>query len=247
MALLRRKTAGPRDPSRRRRTRASTAATTPAPRRGSSGCSSPLLIAIGVYLAFAKKIPFTSEGFQLHATFENATTLRPTSPVRIAGVNVGKVTGIERDGDAASVTFSVDDQGQPIHEDASVDIRPRLFLEGNFFLDLDPGSPSSPVLADGDTIPMTQTATAVQIDEVLDRAPGTPRARACSGRSPGFGTALNYQPTAAADVGQDPDVQGKTARRGAAAGASVRRARRARHRDRQRGAARPGPARPLRA
>ena len=87
--------------------------------------------------------------------------------MRIAGVNVGKVTDVQRDGDAASVTFSVDDEGQPIHEDASVDIRPRLFLEGNFFLDLDPGSPSSPELADGDTIPVTQTATAVQIDEVL--------------------------------------------------------------------------------
>ena len=35
-----------------------------------------VLLAIGVYLAFAKKLPFTSQGYELHATFENAATLR---------------------------------------------------------------------------------------------------------------------------------------------------------------------------
>ena len=61
-------------------------------------------------------------------------------------VNVGKVTSIEPEGDMAKVTFTVDDAGQPIHSDATVEVRPRLFLEGNFFLDLIPGSPSAPEL-----------------------------------------------------------------------------------------------------
>ena len=78
-----------------------------------------ILIAIGVYLAFTKQIPFTSQGYELHATFENAATLRPTSPVRIAGVNVGEVTSVERRGRRRGVTFTVDDEGQPIHEDAT--------------------------------------------------------------------------------------------------------------------------------
>ncbi len=209
MALLRRKNRPRRDPS----------APAPDPRIYGRHYTGPspwvvglfvtILIAIGVYLAFAKKIPFTSEGFQLHATFENAATLRPTSPVRIAGVNVGKVSSLERDGDAVDVTFTVDDEGQPIHEDASVEIRPRLFLEGNFFLDLDPGSPSSPVLAEGDTIPLTQTATAVQIDEVL-AALQAPARKGLQRALSGFGTALNHVPSAAEDVTQDPDVQGKT-------------------------------------
>ena len=51
-----------------------------------------LLLAIASYLAFTKRIPFTSPGYELHATFQNATTLKPKSPVRIAGVNVGEVT-----------------------------------------------------------------------------------------------------------------------------------------------------------
>ncbi len=246
MALLRRKTAGPRDPSR----------PAPDPRIYGRHYTGPspwvvglfvaVLIAIGVYLAFAKKIPFTSEGFQLHATFENAATLRPTSPVRIAGVNVGKVTGhrARRRRGERHLLRRRRGPADP-RRTRQVDIRPRLFLEGNFFLDLDPGSPSSPVLADGDTIPVTQTATAVQIDEVL-AALQAPARKGLQRALSGFGTALNYQPTAAADVGQDPDVQGKTAGEALQQALRYGGPGRARHRDRQRGAARPGPARPLR-
>jgi ABC-type transporter Mla subunit MlaD len=168
-----------------------------------------VIIAAGCYLAFAKKIPFTSEGFQLTAQFENATTLRSSNPVRIAGVNVGQVTSVQREGDTVEATFTVDEAGQPIHADATIEIRPRLFLEGNFFLDLDPGSPSAPILEDGDDIPVTQTATAVQIDEVLTSLQA-PARRGLQRALDGFGTALNYEPTEADDIGQDPDVAGKT-------------------------------------
>jgi ABC-type transporter Mla subunit MlaD len=170
-----------------------------------------VLLAILVYLAFAKQLPWSGPSFELHATFENATTLRKTSPVRIAGVNVGKVTDVSEAGDnLVNVSFSVDDQGQPIHTDAELEIRPRLFLEGNFFLDLKPGSPSAPELKDGDTIPVTQTATAVQLDEVLT-ALQAPTRRGLQRALTGFGTALNYQPTPADDLTQDPSVAGESA------------------------------------
>ncbi|MQA73615.1 MAG: MCE family protein [Solirubrobacterales bacterium] len=169
-----------------------------------------ILLAIGVYLAFAKEIPFTGPGYQVSATFENATTLRATNPVRIAGVNVGEVQSIERDGDAAKVAFTVDDAGRPIHTDAEIEIRPRLFLEGNFFLDLDPGSPSAPELPDGGQIPITQTATAVQLDEVLT-ALQAPERRGLQRLLEGYGTALTYEPTPADDADQDPIVRGESA------------------------------------
>ncbi|MGH2987650.1 MAG: MlaD family protein [Solirubrobacterales bacterium] len=169
-----------------------------------------ILIAIASYLAFAKEIPFTSKGYEVKASFENAATLRATSPVRIAGVNVGEVTSIEQQGEGAEVTFTVSEEGRPIHTDATIEIRPRLFLEGNFFLDVNPGSPSAPELASGGEIPVTQTATAVQIDEILT-ALQEPERRGLQKALEGFGTALNYEPTAADDVTQDPDVHGKTA------------------------------------
>jgi phospholipid/cholesterol/gamma-HCH transport system substrate-binding protein len=169
-----------------------------------------IILAILSYLAFAKELPWAGDGYTLKATFENAATLRETAPVRIAGVNVGEVTQIEPSGDAAEVTFTVSDEGRPIHADAEVEIRPRLFLEGNFFLDLRPGSPSAPELEAGDAIPITQTATAVQLDEVLT-ALQMPQRRGLQRLLEGFGTALTYEPTPADDADQDPDVQGETA------------------------------------
>ncbi len=169
-----------------------------------------LLVAVGVYLAFAKKLPFSDPGYELTATFDNAATLRASSPVRIAGVNVGEVTGVEADGDAVKVTFTVDDEGRPIHSDAFVDLRPRLFLEGNWFLDLFPGSPSAPELDSGEDIPLTQTQTAVQLDEVLT-ALQAPERRGLQRLLEGYGTALTYEPTAEDDVDQDPSVRGETA------------------------------------
>ncbi len=47
-------------------------------------------------------------------------------------------------------------------------VRPRIFLEGNFFVDVNPGSPSAPVVNDGDTIPVNQTSAPVQLGQVLE-------------------------------------------------------------------------------
>jgi phospholipid/cholesterol/gamma-HCH transport system substrate-binding protein len=169
-----------------------------------------VILAIASYLAFTKHIPFTGHGYELNATFENATTLQPNSPVRIAGVNVGKVESVEAQGLAAKAKFNLKDEALPIHSDATLEIRPRLFLEGNFFIDLHPGSPSAPELKSGDTIPVTQTSTAVQLDEILTSLQGDTRANLRKLLA-GFGDAFTHKPTAAEDATQDPDVQGLTA------------------------------------
>jgi hypothetical protein len=57
--------------------------------------------------------------------------------------------------------------GLPIHTDAQMKIRPRIFLEGNFFVDVLPGSPSAPNVHSGDTIPINQTSTPVQLGDLL--------------------------------------------------------------------------------
>ena len=169
-----------------------------------------ILLAIASYLAFTKRIPFTSPGYELHATFQNATTLKPKSPVRIAGVNVGEVTNVSSHGNMAEVTFSIDNEGLPIHKDATVTIRPRLFLEGNFFLDLRPGSPNAPDLSSGGDIPVSQTATAVQLDQILtslQKGNRTDLKQALAG----YGGALTHKPTPAEDKTQSPSVHGLTA------------------------------------
>ena len=89
-------------------------------------------------------------------------------------------------------------------------IRPRLFLEGNFFLDLQPGSPDAPELPDGGAIPATQTHIAVQLDQVLTSLQ-QPDRRNLALLLERYGSALVDPPTAAEDKGQDPDVRGKSA------------------------------------
>src|SRR5215218_7155165 len=126
-----------------------------------------LIFTVGPYLAFTKHVPFTSYGYELKATFSNSANIALNSPIRIAGVDVGKVIGSERDGDSTKVNFTVDSSGRPIHDDAFAAIRPRIFLEGNFFVELDPGSPSAGEMDSGGTIPVSRTSTAVQIDEIL--------------------------------------------------------------------------------
>ena len=53
-----------------------------------------VLIAIGVAWAFTKKLPW-SDPYEVQAVFPSAQNMRTDSPVRIAGVNVGKVTKVE--------------------------------------------------------------------------------------------------------------------------------------------------------
>src|SRR4051794_11164979 len=169
-----------------------------------------LLVVIGLYLAFTKALPWSGNGYTVDATFANAVNISKKAPVRIAGVNVGKVVSVERKGDASVVKFTVDDAGRPVHTDASAQIRPRIFLEGNFFIDLDPGSASAPDLGSGDSIPITRTSTAVQLDEILTSLQ-KPERQNLVDLLQGLGTGFIYQPTAADDVDQDPSVRGLTA------------------------------------
>jgi phospholipid/cholesterol/gamma-HCH transport system substrate-binding protein len=174
------------------------------------GIATVILVVIGIYLAATKSLPWGGPDYEVTAAFENSASIRTSSPVRIAGVNVGEVTSVAREGRIAKVTFSVEDEGRPIHVDANAKIRPRIFLEGNFFIDLQPGSPSAPELEDGGMIPLTRTATAVQLDEVLTALQSPARAN-LGLLAEGYGTALTHVPGLEEDLTQDFDVRGESA------------------------------------
>ena len=132
-----------------------------------AGLVALVLVLIGTYFAFTRASAFDNP-FELYADVRNANNLKPRSDVRIAGVNVGKVTGLEtRENGLVRVKMEIQKAGLPIHRDAELQIRPKVFLEGNFFVDLRPGSPSAPTLDDGDVLPPTQATAPVQFDQVL--------------------------------------------------------------------------------
>jgi len=170
-----------------------------------------VVIALATYFGFAKHIPFT-HGFRVNAVFESANSIRRNSPVRIAGVNVGKVTRIARQpgSDTAIVTMTIDDRGLPIHKDATVRIRPRIFLEGNFFVDLRPGTPATPTIGDDDTLPVTQTAGPVQLDQVLTALQQDTRSD-LQRLVRALATGLTLKPSRAADRDADRSARGQSA------------------------------------
>lgn len=134
-----------------------------------AGLIAVVVVGVAVFLAFSRVNPFLSP-YELNAVFHTADTLEPDAPVRIAGVDVGIVKRIQpvAGEEAAMVTMEIQDHGLPIHEDAQLKIRPRIFLEGNEFVDVEPGTPSAPTLDSGGTIPVNQTATPVGLFEVLN-------------------------------------------------------------------------------
>jgi phospholipid/cholesterol/gamma-HCH transport system substrate-binding protein len=176
-----------------------------------AGVIAVILIVIATFLAFSKSLPW-QEPFEFKAVFESAANIRLDSPVRIAGVEVGTVTKVEHleDSDLSVVTMEIEDNGLPIHEDATLKIRPRLFLEGNFFVDMTSGTPARPAVDDGDTIPVTQTSYPVQLDQVLTSLQTDTR-EDLQKLLEGLGTGLQHKPTSSEDATQDPDVKGQTA------------------------------------
>ena len=146
----------------RRRTRGANAFTV--------GLVGVVLIVLATYLGFSKDVPFVNEPYEIKAAFRDSSGIKANSPVRIAGVDVGEVTKVEHASPgarAAMVTMAIDDNGKPVHRDAEAKIRPRIFLEGNFFVDLRPGTPQAPEMEEGATIPVERTANPVQLDQVL--------------------------------------------------------------------------------
>jgi ABC-type transporter Mla subunit MlaD len=178
-----------------------------------AGAIALVVIVVALYAAFVHKYPWNNP-YELQAVFANANNLAVGSPVREAGVVVGRVTSVERKaGSSASVvTMTVADKARPIHTDAELKIRPRIFLEGNFFVDLSPGSPSAPHVGSNEQIPMSQTYSPVQIDQVLGVLQEPTRV-SLQKLVEGYGDALNGKPRPGEDKRSqaDPATVGETA------------------------------------
>lgn len=165
-----------------------------------------VVISIVVYFAFTKSIPFT-HGYQINAYFTNAANIQPKAQVRIAGVNVGQVTKVERGkGATTKVVMELDKKALPVHQDATARMRFRIFLEGNPFVDLQPGTPGAPEIKSGGTIPVAQTAGPVQLDQLLDAVDSDAR-KGLERLFTEIGNALNTVGTPEENATQEPEVR----------------------------------------
>lgn len=125
-------------------------------------------IVISCYAAFGPGLPF-QDRFELRAVVKSTNQLDEGSDVRIAGISVGRVAGIEPGpGDTAVLTLQIEDESVPVRADARLKIEPRLALEGNYFVNVIPGSADAPELRSGATIPVERTSGPVQLDQVIN-------------------------------------------------------------------------------
>jgi virulence factor Mce-like protein len=122
-----------------------------------------------LWLSFGGSVPFNSQGYRFNVVFTNAFNLADQADVRIAGVSVGKVVGKSRSptGNGTEVTIQLQNKFAPIHQDATAMLRIKTLL-GENYVDLTPGSPNAPPLADGATLASGRVVQAVQLDQIFN-------------------------------------------------------------------------------
>jgi phospholipid/cholesterol/gamma-HCH transport system substrate-binding protein len=115
--------------------------------------------------------------FTLKADLSTAQAVTPGQgqTVNIAGVKAGDISDVELQNGHAVVTMLIDKKYQPlVHADASVLLRPRTGLQ-DMTMEIDPGTPEQPEMADGATIPLADTLPNVQPDQILASLDGDTR------------------------------------------------------------------------
>ena len=119
-----------------------------------------LVIAALVLLAFnASSLPLIGGGTSYSAAFTEAGGIRPDDDVRVAGVKVGKVTGVDLEGDHVRVDFLVTGDA-PLGSRTGASIRMKTIL-GEKYLALDPQGSGR---LDPDTqIPTSRTVSSYDI------------------------------------------------------------------------------------
>jgi phospholipid/cholesterol/gamma-HCH transport system substrate-binding protein len=142
------------------------------------------------YLALTHSIPLVGKGGRVvEAEFRTARQVSNKTPVRVEGVEVGKVEAVRYDPARriTEVEFRITDDSVRLRRDASAALRWRTVLGGRMELALEPGSRSAPELPDG-RITLARTRIQTELEDVT---------RALGGRAvPGMRTLLRQLPQA---------------------------------------------------
>lgn len=142
--------------------------TTPRARSRVTAVAVVALLGLGGAVAGALTAAGTVPEQLLYAEFADASPLISGNTVKVSGVKVGEVRSISvREGKALVAMRITEASVLPLHEDASARIRP-VSLLGERYVDLDRGSPASPVRPPQEPIPADRTGTSVDLQDVLD-------------------------------------------------------------------------------
>ena len=118
-----------------------------------------VMLALMVMAFKAADLPLIGGGDTYHAAFSEASGIKANDEVRIAGVRVGKVTGVELAGDHVNLTFKVDTPSK-FGTTTGAEIKVKTLL-GAMYLSLDPDGAGQ--LKEGATIPISRTKSAYDV------------------------------------------------------------------------------------
>jgi phospholipid/cholesterol/gamma-HCH transport system substrate-binding protein len=121
-----------------------------------------------LWISFGGSTPFAARGYRITAEFNNAVELGDESDVRISGVNVGKVvqTSLDHKTGLIRAVMQLDPQYAPRPADTRAILRAKSLL-GETYVELSSGTEAGPKIPDGGTVPQTQVAPSVQLDQIL--------------------------------------------------------------------------------
>ena len=119
-----------------------------------------------LWVSFGGATPLASKSYEFQADFPETTTLAEQADVRISGIRVGRVTATQRAGTRTRVTIEIDRRYSPIRSNARVILRQKTLL-GETYVELAPGGPAAPPLADGGLLHRTRVERAVHLDEIV--------------------------------------------------------------------------------
>ena len=134
------------------------------------GILSIIGITVGMFFAFSiDKLPFIKQAYEVEADFANAAGLTTENQVRVAGIKVGTVSGIELLEDRVRITLEIEN-GIEIPRDAFAEIKLATIL-GTKFVEIQ-GEGGGPFMEDGDHIPMERTAVPYEIYQAANQGTG---------------------------------------------------------------------------
>lgn len=129
--------------------------------------SAAMALVFGVlWVNMGGRLPFgITGGYEVTAHLSDAQNLVYDSDVRIAGVRVGKIRGLSEDDGVVRATMEIRGDAHPLHEGATVRLRPKTLIEETYIEVVDG---TGKALPDGAVLPAAAEQPTVQIDDLLN-------------------------------------------------------------------------------
>lgn len=126
-----------------------------------------VLLTLLTFRSFGGSLPLAPQGYRFDVPLPQASNLFPGSGVQIAGVEIGEILEVRRDGDEAVATVELEARFAPLGSRARAILRTKTLL-GEGYLEIAPGAASAPPILDGGRLARGQVRPAIQLDEVLE-------------------------------------------------------------------------------